>query len=70
MNEKIKGLGVFVLNMPDNCYDCPLRVYADCYIIYACQDITNWDFEETDNDVFEIFCKCPLIPVRQMEEEK
>lgn len=35
---------VLVIDMPDNCYDCPLRVYVDCYIVYVCQDITNWDF--------------------------
>lgn len=49
--------------MPDNCYDCPLRVYVDCYIKYVCQDILNFDWEETETDVFEIFCKCPLKPM-------
>lgn len=55
---------IFVIDeIPDNCYDCPLRVYVDCYIKYVCQDILNFDFEETETDVFEIFCKCPLKPI-------
>lgn len=55
---------IFVIDeIPDNCYDCLLRVYLDGIIKYVCQDIVNYDFEETDADVFEIFCKCPLKPL-------